>query len=61
MVFNYICDGSPPRLFGRLIPNARRPGQGQYRASMYHPVDIVSPCNPDRYMRRQVHVLCHLM
>ena len=26
---------------------------------MYHPVGIVSPCNPDRYTRRQVLHLCH--
>ncbi|KAL5473124.1 hypothetical protein EMCRGX_G027570 [Ephydatia muelleri] len=42
-------------LFGRLIPSGRRPGQ-QYRASMYHPVGIVSPCNPDRYTRRQLSI-----
>lgn len=42
-------------LFGRFIPNVRRPGQ-QHRASLYHPVDITSPCNPERYTRRQLSI-----
>ena len=41
------------RLLSRFITSGRRSGH-QHRASMYHPVGIVSPCHPERYTRRQV-------